>query len=233
MATVTVQYNPALKNTPVGAYFSAFNATNRREIYNRVSQSIWKLVRGHFREIDGNPRYHKTANSFNPAAQPTGYWEGAIRGTTKKYDANSATVTVDQPGISRAIHRLKINAKSKLLTIPARPSPEAYGKNARDLSEKLFFLKTPSGVRMLATPTKQTEGGKPHISKPHRVTPDRVKRRKRVEPDAKRNFRPVYWLRSSVTIRKDPTILPSRKTITDTATNEIAIGVRDFILGRK
>lgn len=231
MATVTVQYNPDLKDTPVGAYLRAFNPTNRREVYNRVSQALWKLVRKHFRETE--PTHHKTANSFSPAAQPTGYWEGAIRGTTKEFDADSATVTIAQPGISRAFHPLNIHAKGKLLTIPARPSPEAYGKRANQLSEKLFFLKTPLGVRMLATPTKETEGGKPYIAKPHKVTPDRVRRRRRPEPDAKRNFRPVYWLRESVRIKRDPSILPSRKTITDTATNEIAIGVRDFVLGRK
>jgi len=234
MATVTMQFGTELKDTPVGAYLSAFNPTNRREIYNRAATGVWNLVRRHFREIE--PTHHRTANSFDPPATPTGYWEGAIKGTTKKYDANSATVTINQPGITRAEHELHIKAKSKLLTIPARPSPEAYGRRAREvaLTERLFFAQTRSGVKMLATRdnvaasiSRLLRRKPPKLERPRRASRTRPKK-----PDTG-NLRPVFWLRSEVTVNRDEGILPTKAQITETATNEIAVGVRDFVLGRK
>lgn len=234
MATVAMQYGTELRDTPVGAFLSAFNETNRRGVYNRVAQALWTLVRRHFREIE--PSHHKTAESFNPAAKPTGYWERAIRSTTKKFDAKSATVTINQPGISRAFAPLDIHRKAKMLTIPARPSPEAYGKRAREVAvtERLFFAQTKSGVKMLATSDDLAAS----ISRAMRRRPSSVERPKRPgiarpKRGGESHIRPVFWLKDQVHIKRDESILPSNKEITDLATNEVSIGVRDFVLGRK
>ncbi|MBR2583219.1 MAG: hypothetical protein IKD61_07480 [Oscillospiraceae bacterium] len=159
--------------------------------------------------------------------------EEAAHNTIGKADADGVTVTVASPGITRAFHPLHIQAKGKLLTIPARTAPEAYGKRARELSEKLFFIRTASGVRMLATPTRETEGGKPYISKPHRVKPDRARRPGRVRMDVKQNFRPVYWLRSSVTVPQKRNILPSDAALAKEARAGYARGIeaRKRVLG--
>ena len=226
---LSVTYTTPLSGTPVGAFFRDFDSASKAGVYRRVGTALRLLFKAKMRE--NQTTRHKTADSFTPPAKPTKYWSKAR--VAWKADASGAEVSVAAPGITRALHDLHIHAKGKLLTIPARPSPEAYGKRARELSEKLFFIKTPSGVRMLATPTKATEGGKPYISKPHRVERDRIRRGKRADPDKERKFRPVYWLRESVTVPKDETILPSKDEITDTATRTIEVAVRDFVLGRK
>ena len=228
---LSVTYTTPLSDTPVGAFFRDFDSANKAGVYRRVGTALRLLFKAKMRENQSDPSKHKTANSFTPPAKPTGYW-GKAR-VAWKADAEGAEVSVAAPGITRALHDLHIHAKGKLLTIPARTAPEAYGKRARELSEKLVFIKTPSGVRMLATPTKETTGGAPYIAKPHRVTRDRIRRGKRPDPDKKRDFRPVYWLRESVTVPKDETILPSKDEITDTATRTIETAVRHFMFGRK
>jgi len=234
MATLNVRYATGLSDTPIGKFFHAFNDTNKRGVFKRVSVRLWNLVRKHFREIE--PTHHKTADSFSPAATPTGYWERAQKGTTLQYTAQSGTVTIDTPGISRAFHPLDIRMKDKLLTIPARPSPEAYGRTASQVSttERLFFAQTRSGVKMLATSAAaaSTEPRERHRRPPSATRPKRhgIARPKR---ENKNGFRPVFWLRESVHIKQERGILPSDKEITEAATEEFAIGVRDFVLGRK
>lgn len=233
MATLKVRYATGLADTPVGRYFRAFNETNKRGVFKRVAEGLRNLVRKHFREIE--PTHHKTASSFSPAATPTGYWERAQRGTTLRYTAQSGTVTVDTPGISRAFGPLDIRMKGKLLTIPARPSPEAYGKRAREvaLTERLFFAQTRSGAKMLAT----TDDLAASISRAMRRRPARPTRPTRPgrggEPKRESHLRPVFWLREAVHIKQERGILPSDKQIAAVATEEFAIGVRDFVLGRK
>lgn len=229
MEALAIHYSPKLADTEVGKAFAMFNGANKRGVYWRVATAVRLLVKAALRKDQATK--HKTARSFRPPAKPTGYW-GRAR-VTYGADAEGAQVHVAAPGITRAFQDLDIHAKGKLLTIPARPSPEAYGKRARELSEKLFFIKTPSGVRMLATPTKATEGGKPYIARPHRVERDRIRRGKRADPDKERKFRPVYWLRESVHIKQDRSILPSDRAIKRAATKEVQVAVRDFVLGRK
>jgi hypothetical protein len=230
MNALAIHYSPKLADTEVGKAFAMFNGANKRGVYWRVATAVRLLVKAALRKDQATK--HKTARSFRPPAKPTGYW-GRAR-VTYGADAEGAQVHVAAPGITRAFKDLEIHAKGKLLTIPARPSPEAYGKRARELSEKLFFIRTASGVRMLATPTKETEGGKPYIAKPHIVEPDaprRAKRPKRVKENSK--IRPVYWLRESVHIKQDRSILPSDRAIERAATKEVQVAVRDFVLGRK
>lgn len=230
-----VRYSPGLADTPIGRHFRAFDATNKRGVFKRVAERLWNLVRAHFREIE--PTHHKTANSFSPAATPTGYWERAQRGTTLQYSAQSGTVTIDTPGISRAFHPLDIKAKKKMLTIPARPSPEAYGRTASQVAaiEPLFLVSTKTHGAFLATGTEPMDPKRPKGRKPPR--PQRVRPHKpnKAILDAKEEhgIRPVFWLRAAVRIPKERGILPSNKQITDAATEEFAIGVRDFVLGRK
>lgn len=229
MESVSVTVSPLPAR--VRQFLGALNESNRREINSVVAVHMAQAVRSYILKVA--PRNHKTANSFKPPAKPTGNLEKAARNTIGRADADGVTVTVTSPGITRAFHPLHIQAKGKLLTIPARTAPEAYGKRARELSEKLFFIRTASGVRMLATPTKETEGGKPYIAKPHRVKPDRARRPGRVRMEVKQNFRPVYWLRSSVTVPQKRNILPSDAALAKEARAGYARGIeaRKQVLG--
>ena len=151
------------------------------------SSPIWEA-------IGAGAGNHKTALSFNPAAKPTGHLEKAARNTIWKAGADGALVTVTSPGITRAFRQLDIRAKGKMLTIPARPSPEAYGKRAREvaLMEPLFFVKSKSGGGFLATgdARKATPAGRGR--RPALPKPGRPNRPHRPEPKMdERGIRPV------------------------------------------
>jgi hypothetical protein len=123
MNALAIHYSPKLADTEVGKAFAMFNGANKRGVYWRVATAVRLLVKAALRKDQATK--HKTARSFRPPAKPTGYW-GRAR-VTYGADAEGAQVHVAAPGITRAFKDLEIHAKGKLLTIPARPSPEAYG----------------------------------------------------------------------------------------------------------
>lgn len=201
--------------------YRELGAENRRAANANLADDLETFVRKYILSIA--PTHHKTALSFSPAATPTGHLEKAVNATHGKPTANGATVSVASPGITRAIHPLEIKSKGKLLTIPARPSPEAYGKRARAvaLTERLFFAQTKSGVKMLATSDDLAAS----ISRAIRNRPKRPQRPTRPgrggEPKRESNIRPVFWLRESVTIPKDTSILPTKAQVADAATKSL------------
>lgn len=201
--------------------YRELSAENRRAANANLADDLETFVRKYILSIA--PTHHKTALSFSPAATPTGHLEKAVNATHGKPTANGATVSVASPGITRAIHPLEIKSKGKLLTIPARPSPEAYGKRARAvaLTERLFFAQTKSGVKMLATSDDLAAS----ISRAIRNRPKRPQRPTRPgrggEPKRESNIRPVFWLRESVTIPKDTSILPTKAQVADAATKSL------------
>lgn len=201
--------------------YRELGAENRRAANANLADDLETFVRKYILSIA--PTHHKTALSFSPAATPTGHLEKAVNATHGKPTANGATVSVSSPGITRAIHPLEIKSKGKLLTIPARPSPEAYGKRARavGLTERLFFAQTRSGVKMLATKDDLAAS----VSRALRRRPTRPQRPTRPgrggEPKRESNIRPVFWLRESVTVPKDPSILPTKAQVAEAATKSL------------
>ena len=206
--------------------YRELGAENRRAANANLADDLEAFVRKYILSIA--PTHHKTALSFSPAATPTGHLEKAVNATHGKPTANGATVSVASPGITRAIHPLEIKSKGKLLTIPARPSPEAYGKRAREvgLTERLFFAQTRSGVKMLATKDDLAAS----VSRALRRRPARPQRPTRPgrggEPKRESNIRPVFWLREAVTIPQKRNILPSDATLQREAVAGVARGVR-------
>ena len=199
----------------------------RRKVYSVAGEHVANAVRKYLRRIA--PSNHKTALSFEPAAKPTGHLEKAARNTIWAFNQDQALVSVTSPGITRAFHDLDIRAKGKMLTIPARPSPEAYGKRAREvaLMEPLFFVKSKTGGGFLATGdrSKATPAGRG--ARPHR--PERVRPRKPNRPYPTAGIdgiRPVFWLRASVHVPQKRDILPNDATLAKEATSGVARGVR-------
>ena len=201
--------------------YRELSADNRRAANANLADDLETFVRKYILSIA--PTHHKTALSFSPAATPTGHLEKAVNATHGKPTANGATVSVASPGITRAIHPIEIKSKGKLLTIPARPSPEAYGRRAREvgLTERLFFAQTRSGVKMLATSDDLAAS----VSRALRRRPVRPQRPTRPgrggEPKRESNIRPVFWLREAVTVPKDPSILPTKAQVADAATKSL------------
>ena len=234
MASVEIVAPNGLMPPRLKSAVGELTGAHRREVYSVAGEHMANVVRSYIRSIV--PQNHRTAESFTPAATPTGHLEKAARNTIYKATQNGASVQITSPGITRAFRPLNIRMKGKLLTIPARPSPEAYGKRAREvgLTERLFFAQTKSGVKMLATSDDLAAS----ISRAMRRRPSSVERPKRPgiarpKRGGESHIRPVFWLKDQVHIKRDESILPSNKEITDLATNEVSIGVRDFVLGRK
>lgn len=199
----------------------------RRKVYSVAGEHMANAVRKYLRAIA--PKNHKTALSFNPAAKPTGHLEKAARNTIWAFNQDQAMVVVTSPGITRAFHDLEIKSKGKMLTIPAKPSPEAYGKRAREVAlvEPLFLVKTKAGGAFLATgdeskAARPSRGHRPPL--PQIVGPRKPKRK---YPTAGlKGVRPVFWLRAAVRVPQKRDILPSDEKLATEATSGIARGVR-------
>ena len=214
MANVSLSVAPPFPEVFRERFYDLLDPVGKAAVNSRAVGYLGDFVRGYILSIA--PRNHKTALSFTPAATPTGHLEDAARHTYAKGNANGGVVSITSPGITRAFHPLNIRMKGKLLTIPARPSPEAYGKRAREvgLTERLFFAQTRSGVKMLATSDDLAAS----ISRAIRNRPKRQQRPTRPgrggEQKRESHIRPVYWLREAVTVPQKRDILPSDAAIT-------------------
>ena len=229
MASVEIVAPNGLMPPRLKSAVGELTGTHRREVYSVAGEHMANIVRQYILRIA--PQNHATALSFTPAAQPTGHLEKAARNTIYKATQNGAVVQITSPGITRAFHPLDIRMKGKLLTIPARPSPEAYGKRAREvgLTERLFFVQAPSGAKMLAT----NDDLEASIKRAMRRLPQRPTRPQRPtigprRPDVyhKPHIRPVFWLREAVTVPQKRNILPSDSTLQREAVAGVARGVR-------
>ena len=226
MASVEIVAPNGLMPPRLKSAVGELTGAHRREVYSVAGEHMANVVRSYIRSIV--PQNHRNALSFTPAAQPTGHLEKAARNTIYKATSSGAVVQVTSPGITRAFRPLDIRMKGKLLTIPARPSPEAYGKRAREvgLTERLFFAQTRSGVKMLATSDDLSAS----ISRAIHNRPKRPQRPTRPgrggEPKRESHIRPVFWLRESVTVPQKRDILPSDATLQREAVAGVARGVR-------
>ena len=221
--------------TPGGAipkairdYFAELSSAHKSEVSEVAVAHVCNFTRNYIRSIV--PQNHKTANSFDPAAQPTGHLEKAARNTIFRLARGGGIVSITSPGITRAFRDLHIRAKGKMLTIPARPSPEAYGKRAREvaLMEPLFLVKTKAAGAFLATGTEPMGPQRPKGRRP--PPPQRVRPHKPnkavLEAKEEHGIRPVFWLRSAVTIPQKRDILPSDKQLATEARAGFARGIK-------
>lgn len=193
----------------VRGFLGGLSGANARQIHSGAVEHVGNFVRTYLRQIA--PMNHKTALSFTPPATPTGHLEKAARNTIWRAGMQGGTVTVTSPGIARAFHDLNIRAKSKMLTIPARPSPEAYGKRAREvaMTEALFLVKPKGGTAFLATRDGSSPSGPVRAKNGRIPRAERPERPRRERTDKRSEIRPVFWLRAAVTIPQKRDILPS------------------------
>lgn len=190
--------------------YAQLNADGKREMNRRAIPAIAQFVRDYILQVA--PRNHKTANSFKPPAKPTGNLENAAKNTFYSFDDIGGTITVPGKGITRAFGPLQIRAKTKMLTIPARTAPEAYGRTASQVStiERLFLVKSKSAGAFLATGDESYAAGPSRGRRPPLPKPNRPNRPHRKEPKVDNpKIRPVFWLRAAVTIPQKRNILPS------------------------
>ena len=210
-------------------YFAELNSAHKSEVSEVALAHVCNYTRNYIRTIAGEDENHKTALSFSPAATPTGHLEKAARNTIFRLAKGGGVVEITSPGITRAFHPLDIRAKDKMLTIPARPSPEAYGKRAREvaLMEPLFLVKTKATGAFLATGTEPMGPQRPKGKRPPR--PQRVRPHKPnkavLEAKEEHGIRPVFWLRAAVHIPQKREILPSDKQFATEARAGFARGI--------
>ena len=121
-------------------------------------------------------------------AQPTGH-------LTRVANAVESGATTDQAfilipawsGMSRAFREVKITPKNGKKWLTIPANQRSYGQTARDFDD-LVFIPLGRKLAMLATVSKST-----------------------------REMVPMFWLKRSVTIRQDRTLLPSDELLTAVA----------------
>ena len=230
MATIALTAPDGLVPAPLRETIAGLDGVDKRRLYSVAGEYMMNLVRKYILRIV--PRNHKTALSFTPAATPTGHLEKAARNTVYAANGSAALVQVTSPGITRAFHPLEIRAKGKMLTIPARTAPEAYGKRAREVAvtERLFLVKSRNGGAFLATGDESKAAPCGRGRRPPLPRPERPNRPHRAPPLAMNTgvsgVRPVFWLRAAVTIPQKRDILPSDEQIAVGGAEGILRGVK-------
>lgn len=105
-----------------------FGDLGRGNLFAVASEALHQLVTNHLRRIA--PTRHATASRLG--ASPTQHIYKGIEGSAPSHTANSASVTIPLPGISRAFHDVTITPKNaKALTLPVHAM--AYGHRVSEL----------------------------------------------------------------------------------------------------
>lgn len=163
---------------------------DRTELNQRIATDALNLTRSHLEKIA--PYNHKTAERLG--ATPTGYLTDVAELLTIYFDDYRATVEFPTKGLEifqRTLGPVEVHAvNSKYLTIPA--TAEAYGKRAVEFKGELKFIPFANGTRALVKQSFKTVPGK---------RPGTTK--KEVVNDV------YYWLKESVLLPEDKTLLPS------------------------
>lgn len=142
---------------------------------------------------------------------PIGFYTTTADAVTWSSNQNSAVINVDNPNAPGAIAfrynrgeagNVTINAKEKLLTIPARE--EAYGHKATEFTN-LKFVMFHSGAKALVV----GPGG----SDLYNFATGKEK--KGVGPRSAALV--MYWLKSSVVQQADPSIIPPKEAYVETS----------------
>lgn len=141
---------------------------------------------------------HRSAERLGAA--PSGHWAQAAEKTSFTADKEGATISINQPGISRVEHDITVTPGpgKKYLTIPAIAA--AYNQRAYRMPDLIAIVRNIQGVRRAIALGKVSGKGK-----------------ERVETV-------WYWLVKSATQKQDRSLLPSDEEYRLSA----LAGVRDY-----
>ncbi len=167
-------------------------------LHHRLAGRTERLVRDYIR-VTGDSR-HATAKRLG--ATPTLHYIRAAQTVQGKAVPTGVEVSLRGAIFARVDRDVRVTARAaKYLTIPA--TRYAYGRRAREIPG-LRFVKFPSGAAALV---RDTTGGGPLSTTTRRATTV------------------VYWLKKSVLLRKDRTLLPSDQAFAA----EMEAGAKDYI----
>jgi len=160
---------------------------NPQPLNQRVAEHAAVLTRNHLATLNR----HTTANRLG--ATPTGYFEKKATGVEASATAEAAIVSIPtgngQEAFARVNGPVTITAQAaKYLTIPAIAA--TYGRRAREFDD-LKFIPFGNGVRALVQQSVEMVPGK---------------RKAEVKKITNHVF---YWLKPSVTLSQDRSLLPS------------------------
>ncbi len=161
---------------------------DRQRLNQRVADSCAVLTRNHLAGLNK----HDTAQRLG--GTPTGYYAKKAESVEASATDEAATVSIATGDTMEAFARVDgpvtiVPRNAKYLTIPANGA--AYGHRAREFGD-LKFIPYATGARALVKQTISIEPGK--------------------KPGTTRKVYhnvPFYWLRPSVTLSQDRSILPS------------------------
>lgn len=134
----------------VDAFLAALR--DRRGLHGAIATLAFEVTRAHLRDLNR----HETAERLGAA--PTGHWEEAAEKTLATFDAESAVVTIAQPGIRRVAGPITISPQSgRYLTIPVIAA--AYGRRAGEFADLEFALLGPRRTPALVRPGPAGQAG--------------------------------------------------------------------------
>ena len=191
------------KSAKLDLLIRALSPDARTDLNAVAADAVAEFVGAHVRAYAGSK--HGTATAFG--APPTRHYEDGANAISSSADADSGTVRIPIPGISRAWGDVEIRpgAGKKYLTIPARSgAPEVYGKTVAILRGLGWSFA--SGRR--GTPQEKLLFGRFEGEKESKV---------------------MFILKESVVQRQDPSLLPTKEEISDCAGRAVLKRVRDII----
>lgn len=174
---IRVQIRSAEVDRDLGRFFDHI-ITDRTELNVSIGGRAEKLTESHLVAIAQTR--HATAQRLG--ASPSGHWGQAAEKTSFEADAEGATITINQPGISRAAHDVKIEPGpgKKYLALPAIAA--AYNQRAYRLPDLHPIVRSIEGEKRAIGLGKKDAAGTETV---------------------------WYWLVKSVTQTQDRTLLPS------------------------
>lgn len=191
------------KSEKLDLLIRALSPDARTDLNAVAADAVAEFVGAHVRAYAGSK--HGTATAFG--APPTRHYEDGANAISSSADADSGTVRIPIPGISRAWGDVEIRpgAGKKYLTVPARSgAPEVYGKTVAILRGLGWSFA--SGRR--GTPQEKLLFGRFEGEKESKV---------------------MFILKESVVQRQDPSLLPTKEEISDCAGRAVLKRVRDII----
>ena len=191
------------KSEKLDLLIRALSPEARTDLNAVAADAVAEFIGAHVRAYSGSK--HGTATAFG--APPTRHYEDGANAISSSADADSGTVRIPIPGISRAWgdEEIRPGAGKKYLTIPARSgAPEVYGKTVAILRGLGWSFA--SGRR--GTPQEKLLFGRFEGEKESKV---------------------MFILKESVVQRQDPSLLPTKEEISDCAGRAVLKRVRDII----
>jgi len=131
------------------------------------------------------------------------FWSGARQSINEQSSGTKVTLSITKPGI--ALHYFGGVVRpviAEMLTIPA--VEEAYGKRARERNDLQFAKRVNPKTGRLQSCLIQAEQTKVILGPRSKKTGKR-----RYKRDETKGGTVIYWLAKKVTIKRDPSVLPT------------------------